>query len=386
MNHHRLLLFDLDDVLLFSEGYRASLRGAVGYLGRRLGYPDVPLSGTDIEAFEAFGLTAEWDSATVCFSLLLSQLWEQFPEFEVAQTGEWQPPPPHVLPPPDFQTFISGLPTPGAGPTWALEAAELGILLRSPFLSSRQRRFLSDLLGNTRKFSHSPIHRLIQEFNLGSRRFAEIYGVQPRLTVESTLLMYDRPRLDETSRRKLKTWVSEPTRRAVVFTNRPSSAPRGAFDPPEAELGLEASGLADLRIIGGGGLAWISQRRGLGSGDLLKPSPVHALAAFRMALGDSVERALETAAGLALDGKMDQAWTGLDKTDLFVFEDSAKGLRSAQAATAILKDHGVSLRTFFYGVSESQPKRAALSAAGASLFDSIQCALACVEGLEGIGG
>lgn len=384
MTHLHLLLLDLDDVLLFSGGYRAALRGAVGYFGRRLGYPDVPLSDADIDVFEAFGLTAEWDSATVCVSLLLTQLWEHFPEFQAAKTGDCRPPAHHHLPLPDFQAFIAGLPAQVAGQSSALAAAEEGLLRRSSFLSAGQRELLQDLLGSTRLFERSPIHRLIQEFNLGSQGFTEIYGMQPSLAIESTLLMYDRPRLDDADRRLLGNWANDPDHRAVIFTNRPSTPPRGAFDTPEAELGVKASGLPDLRIIGGGGLAWISRRRGLNSGDFLKPSPVHALAGLRLALGDTLELALEAAAGLALDGTMDPDWTRLDESDLHVFEDSAKGLRSAQAAAHVLKEHGISLRTSLYGVSDSEPKRAALSAAGASLFDDIQTALACVEGLEGI--
>jgi hypothetical protein len=383
MSHLQLLLIDLDDVLLFSNGYRAALRGAVGYYGRRLGYPDVALSDEDIDVFEAFGLTAEWDSATVCVCLMLAQLWHKHPDHALTLDEEWPTPPQHNLPVPAFREFVASLRPPGSGRFGPLGAAEEGVMQSSPLLSVEQEAFLRALLRGTRQFDRSPIHRLIQEFNLGSRRYAEIYGAQPTLAVESTLLMLDHPRLDDAARRLLTEWADDPDHRAVIFTNRPSTPPDGAFDTPEAELGLEACGLM-LRVAGGGGLGWIAQRRGLGSGDLLKPSPVHALAALRLALGQSLREALEASADLALDGKIDSGWGRLDGCELCVFEDSAKGLRSAAAAVGILKTHGVSIECALYGVSDSEPKRAALAAAGATLFSDIQSALGGVKGLEGI--
>jgi len=172
----------------------------------------------ELDVFEAFGLTAEWDSATVCVSLLLTQLWEHFPEFQAAKTGDCRPPAHHHLPLPDFQAFIAGLPAQVAGQSSALAAAEEGLLRRSSFLSAGQRELLQDLLGSTRLFERSPIHRLIQEFNLGSQGFTEIYGMQPSLAIESTLLMYDRPRLDDADRRLLGNWANDPDHRAVIFT------------------------------------------------------------------------------------------------------------------------------------------------------------------------
>jgi hypothetical protein len=384
MSTPQLLLLDLDDVLLFSNGYRAALRGAVGYFGRKLGYPDVPLSDEDIDAFEAFGLTAEWDSATVCISLMLAQLWEQLPDHAATLAVDLPTPPAHNLPVPAFRDFVGGLHPLDQGRFGPLTAAERALLQQYPSLSVEQAGFLQDLFSGTRRFDRSPIHRLIQEFNLGSQRYAQIYGSPPTLSVESTLLTHDRPRLDDAARRLLENWAEEADHGAVIFTNRPSTPPDGAFDTPEAELGLEASGLSAFAIVGGGGLGWISQQRGLTSGELLKPSPVHALTALRLALGDPPRDALEASADLALEGRSDSHWRDLDGTHLHVFEDSAKGLRSAAGAVDILRTHGVTMQCALYGVSQSRPKRAALAAAGGLLYDDIQGALATVEGLEGI--
>jgi hypothetical protein len=380
----RLLLLDLDDVLLFSRGYRASLRNAVAYFGRRLGYADVPLPEDDIDAFEAFGLTAEWDSATVCVSLLLAKLWERLPDHPIPDDSEWRLPPGHHMPVPEFRALIDDLSPLGTGRDGPLKAVEGSLLERCPYLSIDQRRYLQELLGSTRIFERSPVHRLIQEFNLGSGMFHDYYGAKPMLAVESSLRLHDRPRLDQAARNRLQEWSLEPDHAAVIFTNRPSTSPDGAFDTPEAELGLDASGLSGLPVAGGGGLEWIGLRRGLRSGDLLKPSPVHALTALRLALGDTLEDSLESAAELALDGHADRGWMPLDGSELHVFDDSAKGLRSTASAVALLKPHGITIKSKLYGVSDSPVKRAALAEAGGSLFDDIQTALAKVEDLEEI--
>ena len=382
MTVSQVLLLDLDDVLLFSDGYRASLRSAVAYFGRRLGYRDVQLSDHAIDMFEAYGLTAEWDSGTVCTAVLLEQVWRRFPDYDGPSLEHWLSPPPHDLPIPEFQAFIAGLPAlDGRGDT-PLVAAERELLRRGGPLSPERRAVLRGMFAHTRDIHRSMVHRVIQEFNLGSRRFEELYGLRPGLMTESSRLGRDRPRLRESDRNTLKGWANKIGQRAVIFTNRPSRPPEGAFDTPEAELGLEASGLAGMPILGGGGLAWLGQQRGLGSEALLKPSEVHALAALRLALGEPLQASLEAAAELALDGELDEGWAPLDNAALHVFEDSVRGMRSALRAVEVLKARGVSMRIALYGVSKSVPKRDALAAAGAELFENIQSALARVPGLE----
>lgn len=386
MNPRRILLLDLDNVLLFSRGYRAALRGAVAYFGRRLGYPDIALSEDDIDVFEAVGMTAEWDSATVCVCLLLAQVWQYFPDYTVGQDGDWKRPPEHRLPVPPFRAFVAELKDCGLRGYGPIQAAEDRIIRSNPSLWRDQTKFLQALLHGTRQFDRSPIHRIVQEFNLGSRTYAEVYAVPPNLTVEGSLLTYDRPSLDEAQRDRLMRWTREPGNRAVVFTNRPSTPPDDAFDTPEAEIGMRATGLADLKVVGGGGLTWLGLKRSLPSGDLLKPSPTHALAGLRLALGDALREALESSAALALDGSLDPRWSDLNGAELHVFEDSAKGLRSAMKAVEILREHGISMAISLYGVSDRDPKRAALADAGAALFYTTQTALARVRGLEGIDG
>ncbi len=95
--------------------------------------------------------------------------------------------------------------------------------------------------------------------------------------------------------------------------------------------GWHGVGLSTLPFVGMGHLDWVAAGRGLESQSLLKPSPVHTLAALRLAAGDSLGDALLAAAGLELDRVDDGRWDRLDAAKAIVFEARSAGCR-AQAA------------------------------------------------------
>ena len=100
-----ILLFDLDAVLLNSEGYYESLRRAVEILGTALGFSPVRLSQDDIDLFESLDITAEWDSSALCAALLLDRAWEAQADLTLPERLPLSTPPRHGLPPPDFRAF-----------------------------------------------------------------------------------------------------------------------------------------------------------------------------------------------------------------------------------------------------------------------------------------
>ncbi len=101
-----ILLFDLDAVLLNSEGYYESLRRAVSLLAGALGFGPIRLSQEDIDVFESLDITAEWDSSALCAALLLARAWEADPSLRLPE----RPPLPgagiHGLPVPAFRDFV----------------------------------------------------------------------------------------------------------------------------------------------------------------------------------------------------------------------------------------------------------------------------------------
>jgi hypothetical protein len=131
---------------------------------------------------------------------------------------------------------------------------------------------------------------------------------------------------------------------------------------------MERLGLSTLPFVGMGHLDWVARGRGLEPQSLLKPSAVHALAALRLAAGDSLGDALLAAAGLELDRVDDGAWDRLDAAQAIVFEDSFRGLQSASAAQSALQSIGVRLELDLRGVTTAAAKRRALEAAGGAVY------------------
>ena len=167
-----------------------------------------------------------------------------------------------------------------------------------------------------------------------------------------------------------------PNHAAAVITSRPSCAPAGIFATPEAELGAELVGLKDIPIVGWGGITWLAQQRQADQQKYVKPSPVHALAAMRVALGDKEETALMEAANLAEAGQSEPAWQRLDGSQVSVFEDTPAGIISLQSAREILEKLGIQIRPSYFGIAKKAVKRDALLASSAEVFPTLAQALA----------
>jgi FMN phosphatase YigB (HAD superfamily) len=75
----KILLFDMDGVLLESHGYHLALQETVRRMALALGFWDASLSSNDIAAFEAGGITSEWDVAAISTALLLETAWRDEP-------------------------------------------------------------------------------------------------------------------------------------------------------------------------------------------------------------------------------------------------------------------------------------------------------------------
>jgi hypothetical protein len=73
-----------------------------------------------------------------------------------------------------------------------------------------------------------------------------------------------------------------------------------------------------------------------------------------------------------------QYWQALESCQVAVFEDSAKGLRSALSAQSILAKHGVHIHLQLFGISQNQSKQKELAALNAQLFPDVNGALRSV--------
>ena len=375
-----ILLSDMDGVLLDSHAYYDSLRDTMDSIGAALGFAPHVLSPEDILAFEGAGITAEWDSSVICTALLLDQLWQHYPDVSLDQALVGEPIPLHPIPLPDLAGFARRLGEDRTSEYRPLENAAALLAANANGRPPEKTALLVDLIHSARTPEYSWTYRLIQERNLGSRRFAESYGIPSVLDTESYLETRDRPTLSPEEQHALLGWAARPGSAAVIFTNRPALAPDGSGGLPEAEIGRRLTGLEDLPMMTMGGLGWLARQRGEGEEAYLKPSPVHVLAALQLALGASTLDALRSAAGLALDDRWDSSWRQLEGCQVIAVEDAAKGLRSATSALAILRGRGVQARLLLHGVATHPEKVRALEHAGAVVSPNVRLVLASLPG------
>jgi hypothetical protein len=376
----KILLLDMDGVLLEPRGYHWALQDTVALVGRLLGYKKARLTTQDIAAFEAAGVSNEWDSSAICAALMLERLWSQYPGLTLPSTLASPRLPTHDIPAPDFAAFIRSLSQAHLVGMPPLRRAERLFLQDTDLRSAEQRQAIRDILHGAHQIDGSLTHRVFQELVLGSQVFAQTYGLASSLDTGSYLLQFDRATLSEQTRAELLSWLDEADHRAVIFTNRPSHPVGGHFCTPEAEIGARGIGVEVLPILGLGGLFWLGAQRGLDLDALRKPAPIHALAALRLALGDTLEVALEAAATLALDGQADRRWSRLTGAHVYVFEDVAGGLKSTLAAGEILAQIEVAIQLHLFGITENELKRQALEAVGAIVSPTLAMALNRVPG------
>jgi hypothetical protein len=370
-----ILLLDLDDVLLETHAYHDSLIEALDRISAALGFGSLHLTDNEIRSFEAAGVTAEWDSSAITVALLLDAARRHAQHVTLPYALPPELPAPAQFPRPDLLAFIQRLASePGTGADPCLTAESL-LLAHPDGRTPATLEALRQVLRNGYDVRRSVSHRLIQELNLGSRLFSELYGTTAWMECEGYMQTHDLPALSAPSRDHLRAWISAPGHAASVFTNRACHRPDRQPAAPEMELGLKAAGLPDLPAIGMGPLAWLAEQHHLLPYAYLKPSPVHTLAAMRRALGDTVEIAVERAAALSQGGQADEGWLRLEGATLIAFDDAAKGIRSAAAAQQVLEQRGIRVEMRKIGVSPHPAKARALHEAGARLYPDATSAL-----------
>lgn len=363
----RVLLLDLDEVLIQQRAYHQSLKECVGRIGRWCGFEAVRLTDDDIALFESLGVTSEWDSSAICAALLLDRAWSANPECALPDSPDAPDGHLHDLAAPDFQAFLRATLERGVSGLEARQKTERR-LLQGRDHTPAQRERLQTILRYAYDGERSLTNRIIQELTLGSAVFESCYGKPAAIPGPGFLNTIDSPLVSARIAEQLVEWSVTPGRRAVVFTARPSRLPDGTGGTPETEIGLMRLGLSALPFVSMGHLDWLCGQRGLVPQSLLKPSPVHALAALRLAAGDTLEGALAAAAALELDQQDLGGWQALDEMHAVVFEDSFRGLQSARGAQQSLDRIGVRLSLDLRGVAKPDVKRRALELAGGVVY------------------
>ena len=352
----KIILFDMDGVLLKPGGYHQALKATVRRIGKSLGVPAAELTEDQIAHFEALSVTNEWDSAAISAALILIKAWDIDPKVRLGD----HPARFDVLTnqAPEIDSFLDSFDKVGDLPT--LSAYEK-ITREIPWLDQSQRECLKRILHNSRDIYRSPILPWHQETVLGSQAFKENYGLEPQLAIESYLTVYDRPVMTSETRDFIQRWLLNPDHRAGIMTNRPSSTPPGYLSSPEAELGAKLVQVDHLPLLGSGRLAWFAATHSdLPDHTFLKPNPVHALALMQMCYGEPAQNALNMAYDLWRGEGKREDWDMFNGSQVTIFEDAVKGLQAGIAARVLLASENVKIELRLIGVSSNLIKKGEL--------------------------
>jgi phosphoglycolate phosphatase-like HAD superfamily hydrolase len=381
-----IILFDVDGVLVDHRAYRESIRKTTAYFSQRLGLGRIAPDDDVVDVFESQSITVEWETdAILAAALLLERLR--------ADAGAPKRQAPWASLPPDFWEALDHLPAArvnlnGAAPDLAALARRVGGATQRAELPSRAalRLFSEDvrgdqrlpaetvipllahLLANVYDVDRSPAMQIHQNHVLGDEQYTHYYQLAARVTGKPLLLEMDRPLLAPAVRDVLLERRAAGEVFPVIYTARPSLAPveAGPYHrgfTPESEIARAQVGLDPVPAMGFGKMNWLApQMRRLGS-DLVKPSPVHGMAAIAAARTGQEVEAIKAALAVERGDHLRYPLTACAGEAVHVFEDSPSSLRAVTRAVELLNRQGLRLSLTRHGIAPpDSPKHAALAA------------------------
>ncbi|MBI3167594.1 MAG: hypothetical protein HYZ22_03895 [Chloroflexi bacterium] len=364
----KIILLDIDGVLVQPGGYRAALRATVKrFIGDYLIEEDV------IVSMENHGISSEWDMSPLIIAaywddVLARQSMENLSDnvsIAAKQIQNQRANAPKNLSVPEFELIVGQYP--------AETAFHVGCF------SSVPKALRKSLLTGTRDVKKSMTMCTFQHFTLGSLHFEETYNLPAEFETESLLLKYDHSNIDE----NIRAAISQGGNSIAAFTARPSHPPREVAEStlgyaPEAELALELVEMKDIPLIAFGKLEYIAAQHGLDPATLVKPSPFQALAGILAAWTGEELSALMAAHDWHETGKLNSRFGDLPKSfELVVVEDTMGGIRSVRAAGEILRKAGFDVTVHALGLTSSIPaKAAAFEAASVPHFENWESLIA----------
>jgi hypothetical protein len=383
-----LFLFDVDGVLVEARGYLRALQDTVAHFARRMGVGDPVLTEDEVRAGEAYGLTSEWDSVPAYIlaliierlrcepSLALPACWEDALALLAAR--------PLALPHPDYMTLVARVGARRRDFKETSHAVRAVLWDEAQALPAAQREavgeILDALLADTHNFARAPITQYFQHLVIGSEGVAKTYGIAPHFEAQPYLLDYDVADLSQETATRLRDAAGAGHIHPVIYTARPSLPPDGVTVSmngysPEAELAQTLVGLEGWPLIGLGRLQWLTERCGGLTAQIVKPSPVQALAAIGAAVGPETV-ALEAAWNFHTTGELRGPLADFGATTVHIFEDTAGGMGGVRDAVEALHAAGVDICWQPYGITPATGAKAeAMAAQGVPTYRSINDAV-----------
>lgn len=345
----KIILLDIDGVLVQPGGYRAALRATVQ---RFVG--EFHIEEDLLTELEKRGISSEWDMSPLIIAAYWEDVFARQPmsglsndvavaakQIQSQRTGA-----PKHLSIPEFELVVGKYP------------AE--IAFRAGRFASIHEALRKNLLTGTRDVNKSETMRTFQHFTLGNKHFKETYNLPVEFETESLLLKHDLSNINE----NIRAAFSQDGNSVAAFTARPSCPPREVAVSmpgyaPEAELALELVEMKDIPLIAFGKLEYIAAQHGLDPAALLKPSPFHALAGVLAAWTGDELSALSAAYEWHTSGKLNGRFSKLPKSfELYVIEDTMGGVRATRAAGVILQQAGFEVSTHALGLTSGNMQKA----------------------------
>lgn len=388
----KLLLFDIDGVLLNNLGYRGAFAQSLEYYLGKAGVAEWHPGPYELGAFfESTGVTSEWDMIPIVLAVTYEKLMQRRCPPDSVQTRE------------QLETYFRELGinhsidlaplldylTPELGKE-KLAATHLFNLCKdevSPvknyFPHLYKRQAFESLLRDTRDHLGCQITRQFQNRVIGSKRFEEVYNMEAPFACESTLQELDQVNLSEPMHDQLLTKVSAGEIGACLMTARPSYPPKElvldrAGYSPEGETAVKLLKMEWLPLIGYGRLRTIASQKGLVPDKILKPSPFQALASIHAAATGNEYESLVFAWDILFGQGSPDGLIG--QVEVHVFEDSVVGLQSCMTAADILRQYEIEVNLHLWGISKHARKMEALREKGARIAPDINHALEQVLG------
>jgi hypothetical protein len=379
-----ILLFDIDGVLVNNLAYRAGIQQTQQYFAERLLVTARPPTQSDIDVFEAESITIEWDSCAIIASALLLARLQAAPTN--ARQRAWL----GSLPPDVWQLLdtLPKLPRASTQIDYAALARRVGAAARATGLLPARAAlglFLDDLtkqdhvppaaaepllrhmLGQIYSIDDSPGMQVFQNYVLGDEKYAAYYELPPRVTGPGLLEALDEPLMNKAVSEKVLKARAAGAAFPGIYTARPSLAPVEAFGArrgytPEAEIACQMVGLESLPVMGFGKLRWLAERLGRAGSQIVKPSPVHSMAAMAAARTGLELEAIKAAVAVERGGYLRYPLTACAGEDVHVFEDSTNSLAAVKKAVAELNRLGLRLTLTCHGIAlPGSPKRETLA-------------------------
>ena len=401
----RILLLDIDGVLLQPGGYRQAVTATINYFTSLSGLTDLAPEEEVLAFFESRGITNEWDIVPICLSTIFETMLEEYSE--IALPSDWPSAAAKInvgkvkIKKVDYRKKIleiSKYLSVGKSPSAVIFEAGQNGPGNELFPLFCKHPLFTTLLNDNKDIEKSLTTKIFQNYVLGSKLFQEIYNLEPLIITQSSLSQFDYSNLSESNCRAILRFSNEGMLSPVAFTARPSLPPKGIETSiegysPEAELALELVGLPEIPLIAYGRLRFAAQLFQISPDLLIKPSPFQALAAICVAAmsNKDEEKALIFAGKICAAVGLFPDWDGHSPAAIIfeppvsdfltelrschlvidIIEDSPIGLSAAKRACQIISDLNISVEFHHWGVTQDNIKKMALEAEGAAVYGNI---------------